>query len=150
MRRDRPVIRFETEQGECHAKLRVHNLTVSLDGFAAGPNQQRLDASFGDGSQSRNLTSEKERAADWGQVAPRAAVRLRTLVRMSSRRRNCPECRREIAVVAGRFARHDPPGRESGQLMSCPGSRRQAQLGAVQPGLDEYVVPDFPGQLPLF
>ncbi|GAB2974081.1 hypothetical protein [Streptomyces flaveus] len=70
---------------------------------------------------------------------------------MSSRRRNCPECRREIAVVAGRFARHDPPGaRESGQLMSCPGSRRQAQLGAVQPGLDEYVVPDFPGQLPLF
>ncbi|NGO12900.1 hypothetical protein G5C60_36200 [Streptomyces sp. HC44] len=70
---------------------------------------------------------------------------------MPSRRRNCPECRREIAVVAGRFARHDPPGaRESGRLLSCPGSRRQAQLGAVQPGLDEYTVPEFPGQLPLF
>ncbi|MFG2128330.1 hypothetical protein ACGFNV_11080 [Streptomyces sp. NPDC048751] len=70
---------------------------------------------------------------------------------MSSRRRNCPECRREIAVVAGRFARHDPPGaREDGTLTSCPGSRRQAQLGAVQPSLDGHVVPDFPGQLPLF
>ncbi|MFI1755725.1 hypothetical protein [Streptomyces sp. NPDC020571] len=68
----------------------------------------------------------------------------------SSRRRICPECRREIAVVAGRYARHDPPGaRESGELVSCPGSRRSAQLGAVQP-LDGYVVPDFPGQLPLF
>ncbi|MYY10945.1 hypothetical protein GT204_19040 [Streptomyces sp. SID4919] len=70
---------------------------------------------------------------------------------MSSRRRVCPECRREIAVVAGRFARHDPPGaRGAGSLLSCPGSRRQAQLGATQPHLDEYVLPDFPGQLPLF
>ncbi|MET8828758.1 hypothetical protein ABZX40_24190 [Streptomyces sp. NPDC004610] len=70
---------------------------------------------------------------------------------MSSRRRKCPECRREIAVVAGRYARHDPPGaRESGRLVSCPGSRSQAQLGAVQVGLDGYVLPDFPGQLPLF
>ncbi|GKQ35703.1 hypothetical protein [Streptomyces sp. A012304] len=70
---------------------------------------------------------------------------------MSSRRRACPECRREIAVVAGRFARHDPPGaRDNGQLTSCPGSRRIAQLGAVQPSLDGYVVPDIPGQLPLF
>ncbi|MGW6026838.1 hypothetical protein [Streptomyces sp. NPDC055099] len=71
----------------------------------------------------------------------------------SSRRRNCPECRREIAVVAGRFARHDPPGsgpRGSGDLVSCPGSRRQAMLGAAQPALDGYAVPDFPGQLPLF
>ncbi|AJP03303.1 hypothetical protein ACFY4K_22910 [Streptomyces leeuwenhoekii] len=69
----------------------------------------------------------------------------------SSRRRTCPECRREIAVVAGRYARHDPPGaRESGELTSCPGSRRPAQLGAVQPSLDGYVVPDFPGQMPLF
>ncbi|MBX9396250.1 hypothetical protein K4749_22290 [Streptomyces sp. TRM72054] len=70
----------------------------------------------------------------------------------SSRRRTCPECRREIAVVAGRFARHDPPpgARESGRLVSCPGSRRQAQLGAVQPSLDGHVVPEFPGQLPLF
>ncbi|MFD7710984.1 hypothetical protein ACFV6E_27410 [Streptomyces sp. NPDC059785] len=70
---------------------------------------------------------------------------------MSSRRRSCPECRREIAVVAGRFARHDPPGaRESAELVSCPGSRRQAELGAAQPTLDGYVVPDFPGQLSLF
>lgn len=29
-------------------KLRVHNFTISLDGFAAGPNQ-RHDAAFGDG-----------------------------------------------------------------------------------------------------
>ncbi|MET7848582.1 hypothetical protein AB0D78_23045 [Streptomyces avermitilis] len=70
---------------------------------------------------------------------------------MSSRRRSCPECRREIAVVAGRFARHDPPGaRESRGLVSCPGSRRQAELGAAQPTLDGYVTPDFPGQMPLF
>ncbi|WP_399928327.1 hypothetical protein [Streptomyces kanamyceticus] len=70
---------------------------------------------------------------------------------MSSRRRNCPECRREIAVVGGRFARHDPPGpRATGDLVSCPGSRRQAQLGSVQPALDGYTVPDLPGQLPLF
>ncbi|MFF1700118.1 hypothetical protein ACFVXC_41885 [Streptomyces sp. NPDC058257] len=69
----------------------------------------------------------------------------------ASRRRNCPECRREIAVVGGRFARHDPPGqRGSGDLVSCPGSRRHALLGAAQPALDGYVVPDFPGQLPLF
>ncbi|MEV7126527.1 hypothetical protein [Streptomyces sp. NPDC093260] len=70
---------------------------------------------------------------------------------MSSRRRVCSVCRREIAVVAGRFARHDPPGaRESGGLTSCPGSRRPAQLGAAQPSLDGYVVPEFPGQLTLF
>ncbi|MFJ9814050.1 hypothetical protein ACIRU3_02035 [Streptomyces sp. NPDC101151] len=70
---------------------------------------------------------------------------------MASRRRTCPVCRREIAVVAGRFARHDPPGaREGGELVSCSGSRQQAQLGAVQSALDGYTVPDFPGQLPLF
>ncbi|GHD31296.1 hypothetical protein GCM10010313_74550 [Streptomyces violarus] len=70
---------------------------------------------------------------------------------MSSRRRICPECRREIAVVAGRYARHDPPGaREHGELTSCPGSRRQARPSAEQPALDGYAVPDFPGQLPLF
>ncbi|MEU6554187.1 hypothetical protein ABZ915_28495 [Streptomyces sp. NPDC046915] len=69
----------------------------------------------------------------------------------SGRRRTCPVCRREIAVVAGRFARHDPPGvRRSGELVSCSGSRRQAELGAVQPSLDGYALPDFPGQLPLF
>jgi hypothetical protein len=60
-------------------------------------------------------------------------------------------CHRDIAVVAGRFARHDPPGaRASGELVSCAGSRRQAHVGAVQPSLDGYVLPDFPGQLPLF
>ncbi|MEU5098919.1 hypothetical protein [Streptomyces sp. NPDC020996] len=70
---------------------------------------------------------------------------------MSTRRRRCPECRREIAVVAGRFARHDPPGaRENGMLVSCAGSRRQAETDAAQPTLDGYVVPEFPGQLPLF
>ncbi|MET8567241.1 hypothetical protein [Streptomyces sp. NPDC004783] len=70
---------------------------------------------------------------------------------MSSRRRTCPECRREIAVVAGRFARHDPPGaRAAGELVSCPGSRRLAQPDAAQPTLDGYAVPPFPGQLPLF
>ncbi|MFC4502976.1 MULTISPECIES: hypothetical protein [Streptomyces] len=70
---------------------------------------------------------------------------------MSSRRRACPECRREIAVVAGRYARHDPPGaRDNGELVSCPGSRRAAQLGAAQPSLDGYALPDFPGQLSLF
>ncbi|MFD5447594.1 hypothetical protein ACWDTR_05535 [Streptomyces sp. NPDC003470] len=70
---------------------------------------------------------------------------------MSSRRRTCPECRREIAVVAGRFARHDPPGaRAAGELVSCPGSRRFAESDAAQPTLDGYTVPEFPGQLPLF
>ncbi|MFE0510469.1 hypothetical protein [Streptomyces sp. NPDC058964] len=70
---------------------------------------------------------------------------------MPFRRRTCPVCRREIAVVAGRFARHDPPAaRGSGELVSCAGSRRQAQLEAVQPSLDGYAVPEFPGQLPLF
>ncbi|GGQ54605.1 hypothetical protein [Streptomyces flaveolus] len=70
---------------------------------------------------------------------------------MSSRRRTCPECRREIAVVAGRFARHDPPGaRAAGELVSCPGSRRFAEADAAQPTLDGYAVPEFPGQLPLF
>ncbi|MFJ2609377.1 hypothetical protein ACIQOU_21590 [Streptomyces sp. NPDC091279] len=70
---------------------------------------------------------------------------------MSTPRRRCPECRREIAVVAGRFARHDPPAaRENVRLVSCPGSRRQAHLGAAQPSLDGYVVPEFPGQMPLF
>ncbi|MGW4953595.1 hypothetical protein [Streptomyces parvulus] len=69
----------------------------------------------------------------------------------TSRRRICPECRREIAVVAGRYARHDPPGaRDGNDLVSCPGSRRTAQLGSAQPSLDGYVVPEFPGQLPLF
>ncbi len=38
-------------------------------------------------------------------------------------RRECPGCGREIAVVSGRFARHDPPGRRPGApLISCAGS----------------------------
>ncbi|MGW5231988.1 hypothetical protein ACWEQU_06755 [Streptomyces nodosus] len=70
---------------------------------------------------------------------------------MSSRRRKCPECRREIAVVAGRFARHDPPAaRRGGELVSCPGSRRLSHYDAAQPALDGYAVPEFPGQLPIF
>ncbi|QKW08560.1 hypothetical protein HUT18_21515 [Streptomyces sp. NA04227] len=71
---------------------------------------------------------------------------------MSSRRRNCPECRREIAVVAGRFARHDPSGpRGPGELVSCPGSLRRAPWEAEsQPDLAGFVVPDFAGQLALF
>ncbi|HET6855901.1 MAG TPA: hypothetical protein VFH94_02240 [Streptomyces sp.] len=71
---------------------------------------------------------------------------------MSSPRRTCPVCRREIAVVASRFARHDPVGaRQVGELVSCPGSRRHAPLDpAVQASLDGYDVPTFPGQLPLF
>lgn len=53
--------------------------------------------------------------------------------------------------MAGRFARHDPPGaRADGALVSCPGSRRLAYIGAAQPTLAGYVVPEFPGQLPLF
>jgi len=53
--------------------------------------------------------------------------------------------------VAGRFARHDPPGaRAAGELVSCPGSRLSAQPDAAQPALDGYAVPEFPGQLPLF
>lgn len=38
-------------------------------------------------------------------------------------RRECPECGREIAVVSGRFARHDPARRlRGGPLVSCLGS----------------------------
>ncbi|MFE7133272.1 hypothetical protein ACFVIM_20670 [Streptomyces sp. NPDC057638] len=71
---------------------------------------------------------------------------------MSAPRRLCPVCHREIAVVAGRFARHDPAAtRASAELVSCPGSRRQAPYAsALQPSLDGAVVPSFPGQLPLF
>jgi hypothetical protein len=71
---------------------------------------------------------------------------------MSARRRTCTECRREIAVVAGRFARHDPGGDRTGsELVSCPGSRRQAPYDTgLQPSLDGWVPPLFPGQLPLF
>ncbi|WP_093713749.1 hypothetical protein [Actinacidiphila alni] len=70
---------------------------------------------------------------------------------MSSPRRRCPRCGREIAVVAGRIARHDPPaGMGNAGLVSCPGSKATVGAGAAQRALDGYVVPDFPGQLPLF
>ncbi|MFF3290327.1 hypothetical protein [Streptomyces sp. NPDC003023] len=71
---------------------------------------------------------------------------------MSAPRRLCPVCRREIAVVAGRVARHDPAGSRTGaELVSCPGSRRQAPLDpALQPSLDGSFAPVLPGQLPLF
>ncbi|MDT0415320.1 MULTISPECIES: hypothetical protein [unclassified Streptomyces] len=66
-------------------------------------------------------------------------------------RRACPECRREIAVVGGRVARHDAPGtRAAGGLESCRGSRRYVGASAGQDALDGFVVPDFPGQMPLW
>src|ERR1700754_2679529 len=37
-----------TREVSAMPKVRVHNVTISLDGFAAGTNQ-RLDAPFGDG-----------------------------------------------------------------------------------------------------
>ncbi|MBB5934815.1 hypothetical protein [Streptomyces zagrosensis] len=73
---------------------------------------------------------------------------------MSSPRRTCPVCTREIAVVGGRFARHDPPGRRATyELTSCPGSRRIAPLLTTEPpaklfgGADG---PALPGQQALF
>jgi hypothetical protein len=35
-------------------------------------------------------------------------------------------------------------------MVSCPGSRRRVVLGAAAPTLDGFVLPDLPGQLPLF
>lgn len=68
-----------------------------------------------------------------------------------SPRRICPVCGRDIAVVAGRLARHDPPpGVGHAQLTSCDGSRTRVGPGAAQPSLDGYVVPEFPGQMSLF
>ena len=42
-------------------------------------------------------------------------------------RRICPHCKRDIAVVAGRFARHDPVDRGP-ILLSCHGSLQQAPI----------------------
>ncbi|MFD9353862.1 hypothetical protein [Streptomyces sp. NPDC060031] len=68
-----------------------------------------------------------------------------------SPRRACPACGRDCAVTAGRIARHDPPaGRSRGDLVSCPGSRARVVLGASAPVLDGFVLPQHPGQLPLF
>ncbi|MEU7182466.1 hypothetical protein ACWIG3_20320 [Streptomyces celluloflavus] len=70
---------------------------------------------------------------------------------MSSPRRACPVCTREIAVVGGRFARHDPPGRRTIlELISCPGSRRIAPLMAPAEKLFDPEEPPTPGQQPLF
>ncbi|GAA2340958.1 hypothetical protein Scani_13230 [Streptomyces caniferus] len=70
---------------------------------------------------------------------------------MSSPRRACPICTREIAVVGGRFARHDPPGRRTVlELISCPGSRRIAPMMAPAEKLFDPEEPPIPGQQPLF
>lgn len=42
-------------------------------------------------------------------------------------RRICPHCKRDIAVVSGRFARHDPIDRGP-ILLSCHGSLQQAPI----------------------
>ncbi|MFC5719078.1 hypothetical protein ACFP1Z_02625 [Streptomyces gamaensis] len=70
---------------------------------------------------------------------------------MSAPRRTCPVCAREIAVVGGRYARHDPPGRRvSYELVSCPGSRRSAPLLAGEPMLFDPEKPPMDGQGQLF
>ncbi|WP_229852797.1 hypothetical protein [Streptomyces albospinus] len=79
---------------------------------------------------------------------------------MSSPRRACPVCTREIAVVGGRFARHDPPPANAGryphgtayriELISCPGSRRTAPMMAPAEKLFDPEEPPMPGQQPLF
>ncbi|MFK8911948.1 hypothetical protein [Streptomyces sp. YS-3] len=69
-----------------------------------------------------------------------------------SPRRSCPSCGRAVAVVAGRYVRHDPRARVAGggELTLCPGSKRPAPPSVGQPTLDGYEVAPFPGQLPLF
>ena len=42
-------------------------------------------------------------------------------------RQECPQCRRSIAVVSGRFARHDPVDRGP-ILLSCHGSLTPAPM----------------------
>lgn len=49
------------------------------------------------------------------------------LMKACSPRHECPVCDRTIAVVAGRYARHDPPMRGP-KLLSCDGSLREAVL----------------------
>nr|WP_120722540.1 hypothetical protein [Streptomyces hundungensis] len=67
-----------------------------------------------------------------------------------SPRRSCPSCGREVAVVAGKFVRHDPRTWEGGELALCPGSKRRAPLDATHPTLAAFPHPPSPGQLPLF
>ncbi|MEU3371394.1 hypothetical protein ABZ734_13075 [Streptomyces sp. NPDC006660] len=68
----------------------------------------------------------------------------------ASPRRSCPFCGRDVAVVAGRFVRHDPRTRGAGELTLCPGSKRGAPAPPTQATLDGFTLPPFPGQLPLF
>ncbi|WP_101389077.1 hypothetical protein [Streptomyces sp. TLI_146] len=69
-----------------------------------------------------------------------------------SPRRPCPSCGRAVAVVAGKYVRHDPRTRASGggELTLCPGSKRRAPAAAPQRTLDGFELAPFPGQLPLF
>ncbi|WUH54521.1 hypothetical protein OG432_17565 [Streptomyces sp. NBC_00442] len=67
-----------------------------------------------------------------------------------SPRRTCPSCGRSVAVVAGRFVRHDPRTWEGGELTLCAGSKRRAPADATQRTLSAFPLPPTPGQLPLF
>lgn len=49
---------------------------------------------------------------------------------MSYPRHECPVCDRPIAVVGGRYARHDPL-RRGAALLSCDGSLREAVLSVT-------------------
>ncbi|WP_327358332.1 hypothetical protein [Streptomyces sp. NBC_01304] len=69
----------------------------------------------------------------------------------SSPRRPCPECGRDVAVVGGRLARHDPPtGRGGAELVSCTGSKRRMTLDNSRPVLEGWAPPPVPGQMPLW
>ncbi|MFF1480355.1 hypothetical protein ACFVYD_22830 [Streptomyces sp. NPDC058301] len=69
-----------------------------------------------------------------------------------SPRRPCPSCGRAVAVVAGKYVRHDPRTRTGGggELTLCPGSKRRAPASQAQRTLDGFELAPFPGQLPLF
>ncbi|MCX5388257.1 hypothetical protein OOJ98_33905 [Streptomyces sp. NBC_00083] len=67
-----------------------------------------------------------------------------------SPRRTCPSCGRSVAVVAGKFVRHDPRSHEGVELVLCAGSKRRAPLDATHPTLDAFPLPPTSGQLPLF
>ncbi|MER7149004.1 hypothetical protein AB0M94_09080 [Streptomyces xanthochromogenes] len=67
-----------------------------------------------------------------------------------SPRRSCPSCGRSVAVVAGKFVRHDPRTHEGAELKLCPGSKRRAPLDATQRTLAAFELSPTPGQLPLF
>ncbi|MEU9099166.1 hypothetical protein [Streptomyces sp. NPDC048361] len=67
-----------------------------------------------------------------------------------SPRRTCPSCGRSVAVVAGKFVRHDPRTHRGAELVLCAGSKQRAPLDASQRPLDGYDLPPTPGQLPVF